>query len=333
MDATPLLQARQRHSLMSVDRTNTMATSVETMAVNASAPQVGKIDVSVIIPAYNSANLIGASIESALRQRNVSVEVIVVDDGSTDGTDRVLQSYGDTVRVIRQSNQGAYVARNAAAAVARGDWLAFLDADDEWSEDKLAKQLSLAAPNVGLIYSDCANRDDSGRVTGRVSDAHELAQGKIFDELLTVNFISTSTAVIRRRDFEELRGFTTRIRGCADWDLWLRYTLLGGEVRAHPEALAVYRWHSGQMSKSFLARQRDRLDVIGSAIELARKRDVAVSRGLERRAYGTSWATAAWFVAATDRWQASRWCLRALVWQPFELNHYRLLVKSILGVV
>lgn len=306
--------------------------SVEDKTGGMRASKLNQIDVSVIIPAYNSANLIRASIDSALKQRDVSVEIIVVDDGSTDGTDRVLESYGDAVRVIHQTNRGAYVARNAAAAVAQGDWLAFLDADDEWVEDKLAKQLRLAAPNVGLIYSDCANRDDAGRVTGRVSDAHELAEGKIFAELLTINFISTSTAVIRRHDFEELHGFTTRIRGCADWDLWLRYTLLGGEVRVHPECLAVYRWHPGQMSKSFHDRQRDRLDVIQRAVELARERGVVVSRALERRAYGTSWATAAWFVASTDRWQASRWCLRALACQPFELNHYRLLVKSILGV-
>src|SRR5688500_10136433 len=101
--------------------------SVENTDTSVGAQKLGKIDVSVIIPAYNSADLLGAAIDSALRQRDVSVEIIVVDDGSTDGTDRVLESYGDAVRVIRQTNQGAYAARNAAAAVAHGDWLAFLD--------------------------------------------------------------------------------------------------------------------------------------------------------------------------------------------------------------
>src|SRR5687768_628448 len=98
-------------------------------------------DVSVIIPAYNSGGLIRASIDSALSQRGVTLEVVVVDDGSTDNTVSILESYGGAVRCIRQRNQGAYVARNNAAAVAKGEWLAFLDADDLWSPDKLVKQL------------------------------------------------------------------------------------------------------------------------------------------------------------------------------------------------
>ena len=107
-----------------------------------------RLDVSVIIPAYNSGGLIRASIDSAQSQRGVTFEVIVVDDGSTDDTLSILQSYGDAVRCIRQRNQGAYVARNNAAAAARGEWLAFLDADDLWEPDKLVKQLQLAEPEV-----------------------------------------------------------------------------------------------------------------------------------------------------------------------------------------
>jgi glycosyltransferase involved in cell wall biosynthesis len=294
---------------------------------------VQECSVSVIMPAFNSAGVIGAAIDSALGQRGVATEIIVVDDGSTDGTGRILEQYGNSIRVIRQANQGAYVARNAAAEIATGEWLAFLDADDLWAVDKLARQLDLATPEVGMVYSDCANLDESGRVSGRVSDAHELVEGRIFDSLLTINFISTSTVLMRRKDFTELGGFTTEIRGCADWDLWLRYAIEGREVRVCRDALAQYRWHEGQMSKNFLARQRDRLTVIRRAIDLARSRGVAVSRVQESKAYGSSWATAAWFVAPTDRWQAARWCVRALLWQPFEPSNYKLLVKAILGLV
>jgi glycosyltransferase involved in cell wall biosynthesis len=287
-------------------------------------------DVTVIIPAYNSAELIRGSIDSALRQRDVTCEVIVVDDGSTDETWSVLQSYGARVRSIRQPNQGAYVARNNAAAVSTGEWLAFLDADDEWAVDKLTKQLQLAAPDVGLIYSDCANLDDAGRVTGRTSDAATLAQGKIFDQLLTNNFLSTSTVLIRRTVFEELGGFATEIKGCADWDMWLRYAASGRDVRVHPDALATYRWHAGQMSKSFRARQLNRLQVIDRAMRLAQDLGREVPRSVARKAYANSWATAAWFIAPSNHWQASVWCLRALAWQPFSPAHYKLLIKTIL---
>lgn len=293
---------------------------------------MGKLpDVSAIIPAYNSAELIRASIDSALSQRGVVLEIIVVDDGSTDDTWRVLQSYGDAVRSIRQSNQGAYAARNHAAAVAVGEWLAFLDADDIWADDKLAKQLHLAEPHVGLIYSDCRQLDTSGRVSGRTSDAADLADGKIFDQLLVDNFIATSTVLIRRSVFQELGGFATTITGCADWDMWLRYAVSGREVRVHPDALASYRWHQGQMSKSFAARQQNRLEVIRRAVNLARRLGRPVSRSLERRAYGNSWATAAWFVAPSDGWQAWKWGVRALSWEPLKPNRYKFLIKTMIG--
>jgi glycosyltransferase involved in cell wall biosynthesis len=290
-------------------------------------------DVSVIIPAYNSGRLIRASIDSALSQGGVTLEVVVVDDGSTDDTVSVVESYGDSVRCIRQRNQGAYVARNNGAATARGEWLAFLDADDLWFAGKVAKQLQLADPDVGLIYSDYSHLDISGRVSGRASDAADLMQGKIFDYLLVDNFIGMSTVLMRRKSFEELGGFATDITGCADWDMWLRYAVSDREVRVHRDALAAYRWHPGQMSKSFAARQRNRLEVIRRAVNRARQMGRPVSRSLERKAYGNSWAAAAWFVASSDRSQAWRWSLRALAWQPWSVSYYKLLIKSMLGRV
>jgi glycosyltransferase involved in cell wall biosynthesis len=288
-------------------------------------------DVSVIIPAYNSGGLIKASIDSALSQRGVAFEVIVVDDGSTDDTLSIVESYGRAVRCIRQRNQGAYVARNNAAAVASGEWLAFLDADDLWAGDKLVKQLELGDPTVGLVYSDYNHLDASGRVSGRASDAAQLAQGTIFERLLVDNFIGMSTALMRRNVFEGLGGFATDISGCADWDMWLRYAVSDREVRVHPDALAGYRWHPAQMSKSFEARQRNRLEVIRRAVNGARQIGRPVSRSLERKAYGSSWATAAWFVASSDQWQAWRWSLRALAWQPMSASYYKLVIKMMLG--
>jgi hypothetical protein len=115
--------------------------------------------------------------------------------------------------------------------------------------------------------------------------------------------------------------------------MWLRYAVSDREVRVHRDALAAYRWHPGQMSKSFAARQRNRLEVIRRAVNRARQMGRPVSRSLERKAYGNSWAAAAWFVASSDRSQAWRWSLRALAWQPWSVSYYKLLIKSMLGRV
>src|SRR5438874_1191114 len=111
-------------------------------------------DVSVIIPAYNCAAYIGPAIASALSQRDVAVEVIVVDDGSTDETWHVLERFGDAIRTLRQANAGPAAARNRGARSAAGAWLAFLDADDEWLPEKLARQLALVDERTGLVYTD-----------------------------------------------------------------------------------------------------------------------------------------------------------------------------------
>jgi hypothetical protein len=113
--------------------------------------------------------------------------------------------------------------------------------------------------------------------------------------------------------------------------MWLRYTVSDREVRVHRDALAAYRWHPAQMSKSFEARQRNRLEVIHRAVTRARQMGLPVSRSLERKAYGNSWATAAWFVASSDQWQAWKWSLRALAWQPLSVTYYKLLIKTMLG--
>jgi glycosyltransferase involved in cell wall biosynthesis len=111
--------------------------------------------VSVLIPVYNGEAFIETAIRSALGQRGVSTDVIVIDDGSTDGTPAILRSFGSTIRVLRQANAGHVRARNNGARLARGDWFAFLDADDEWLPDKLSQQLARAAElSAAMAYTN-----------------------------------------------------------------------------------------------------------------------------------------------------------------------------------
>src|SRR5438034_9298591 len=131
--------------------------------------------VSVIIPTYNYARYLAAAIESALAQTYAPLEIIVVDDGSTDDTLRILGAYGNRLRVLRQANQGAGAARNAGIAAARGEYVAFLDSDDLWHPRKLELQLARFAsdPDLGLVHCGVEVLDEQGRTTGFLLDGLE----------------------------------------------------------------------------------------------------------------------------------------------------------------
>src|ERR1700742_3328257 len=124
------------------------------------------IRISTIIPAYNSATTIARAVDSAAAQNFDDQEIIVVNDGSTDGTAGILESYGREIIAISQPNRGRAAARNAGLAIARGEYVAFLDADDEWLASKLTKQIAVldADPGCVLVYSDAFGVDGEGKV-------------------------------------------------------------------------------------------------------------------------------------------------------------------------
>jgi len=184
--------------------------------------------VSVIIPAFNASNYIERAIESALNQTYTPLEVIVVDDGSTDNTTELARRY--PVRIVRQSNQGPAAARNHGARIARGGWFAFLDADDSWSPDKLEKQVTLTSiDNVGIIQTRT-----SGVYDGGVPDEIE------WHRLWTANCIATSAVMIRREAFEECEGFPNDLSPVEDYYLWLRVSACGWRILTYPEVLTYY---------------------------------------------------------------------------------------------
>jgi glycosyltransferase involved in cell wall biosynthesis len=284
---------------------------------------------SAIIPAYNAAAYVGQAVRSALDQRGVRVEVAVIDDGSTDGTWEVLEGFGDAIRRVRQERGGPYRARNLGARLARGEWLAFLDADDEWLPDKLARQLALADERTGLVYGDVLNFGDCGRVKERVSDSVCFLEGDVFEPLLLDNFVILSTVLMRREWFERLRGFSESLQGVQDWDLWLRYAAEGGLVKVCREPVARYRLHAGQMSNDVERRTAERVEVIRRALRLPRGR--AVSWGVARRAYAATLELSAWRAAPSQRWRAIGWYLRAAGCWPWRLSPYKGIVKCCLG--
>ncbi len=209
--------------------------------------------VSVVIPAHNAAPWLPDTVRSVLAQSYRDFEVIVVDDGSTDGTGAVIADFGDRIRSVRQPNRGLPAARNAGIRNALGDWIAFLDADDLWLVDKLERQMNLFQHQQELSWAYCnayVFDDATGTTTSTLNAGQRLPEGQILRQLFLSNFIGTPTPVIRRDVFEDVGMFDETIVPLGeDWDMWLRMAARYpvGLVR---RPLARYRVRQASLSRS-----------------------------------------------------------------------------------
>ena len=287
--------------------------------------------VSVIIPAHNAGTFVAETLDSALAQTMRDFEVIVVDDGSADGTAEILARYGDRIRVERQSAGGPSRARNRGAELARGEWLAFLDADDLWRRDKLGRQLQAVAadPEVELVHTGTENFGDLSRI-GKYRETPS-ERGCLFEALLLRgNFLTTSSVLIRTETFRRLGGFDEQLRVCEDWDLWLRFSAEGGIMNALSEPLTLYRVHPSLSNRDFRGMKDGALRAVGRALDHPRARHLAP--GVARRARAGIWETMAWRAKPAARWTAFGWYARALAHDPGQPLLYRELIKCALGV-
>lgn len=186
--------------------------------------------VSVILPVRDRADCIGRAIRSVLAQDYRPLELIVIDDGSRDGTQAVVAGFGDAVRLILQGGGGAYVARDRGIAAAAGTLIAFIDSDDAWYPDKLARQVPLfARADTGLVFGDVrhvASPHDDAAASGLTSFAvAPPARGVVAPAFVYRNFVPTSTVVVRRICLEEIGGFAPGARLSADYLAWFSIAL------------------------------------------------------------------------------------------------------------
>ena len=288
------------------------------------------VTISTIIPAYNAAKFVREAVDSALAQSGVENEVIVVDDGSTDETPEILRSYGDAIRVLRQNNGGHVNARNNGTNLAQGEWLAFLDADDVWKADKLAKQLALAVSDIGMVYTDRENFGDVGRVNQTASAACSLYEGDLFEPLLSGNFVTVASVIMRKDWFERLGGFNEQLLVCEDWDMWLRFAAEGGHARVVREPLTRYRWHSSSMTNNQTRMCEGRLKVVERA--LTTPRGAKVSRSIASQARANAWKCSAWYAMPWNRMVAARWYCQSLRYWPWDAAVYKQLIKCCLAL-
>ena len=200
--------------------------------------------VSVVIPCYNAADFLHETLQSVLAQSHVPVEVLVIDDGSTDDSAQIADSYGPLVRVIGQENRGESVARNRGVAEAGGDWVAFVDADDVWEPDKLEAQLAAATDDAVTVHTGIYSfgRKNRQREIWRVNAEERYSLGRIaLDAVMHV-----STLMIRR---EQCPRFPAWTRHSEDLIFHLELALLG-RITMVPRFLAGYRFHENNQSQS-----------------------------------------------------------------------------------
>jgi glycosyltransferase involved in cell wall biosynthesis len=250
--------------------------------------------VTVVIRTYNRSALVTSAIESALNQTHRPVDVMVVDDGSTDATEAVVRRYGDRVRYVRQSHAGVAAALNTGLGKAQGDYLAFLDDDDLWQEQMLERSLSVlevAGDEVGVTY--VGSRYFSNHDTTRLIDPGWTGRsGDIFGPLLENNFIPINAVLIKKRCLEVVGGCDDALRGYEDWDLFLRIALAGFAFRYIDEPLALIRRHPAHQSSDVLMMKRNALAVVskldrspGLSPETRRE----VRRALAKRRLSLGW--------------------------------------------
>jgi glycosyltransferase involved in cell wall biosynthesis len=219
--------------------------------------------ISVVVPAYNTRGTIAETLDSVLAQTFTDYEVVVVDDGSPDDVaDFVAQTYPQ-VRLVRQENRGLAGARNTGLQEARGVFVAFLDSDDVWLPEKLARQAEQirAHTEAKVFYSDCWFWRD-GKRTGRWSELHRHADGAIARQLVQREvMLPVLTVVARREAVLEVGGFDESLREVEDYDLWLRLAVTGSRFVYLDEPTALYRLSAGQMSGNVLKMAQTQLRV------------------------------------------------------------------------
>jgi glycosyltransferase involved in cell wall biosynthesis len=285
--------------------------------------------VSVVIATFNMGRYLPQAVQSVLSQTYTNVEILIIDDGSTDDTAQIIRRWeqDERVRVYRQSNGGQAQARNRGVALSKGRYVAFLDADDEWLSHKLSRQMPLFAnPQVGVVYSGYECMDAEGRALPKPPT--RMYRGRISAALLIDNFVSFQTAVVRRECLARHGAFDESVRMGDDYDLWLRLSA-HYEFDFIPQPTARYRVWSGQMSKNYRRRYESAIRTMQRFLEH--------NPGL----VSTAQIRAAWAHTYTGRGNNTLWqerkrgaamqdYLRALSFRPHHWPAWRAILRGLI---
>lgn len=300
------------------------------------------VDVSVVIPAYNAAPTIGAAVISALNQTLTSIEVLVVDDGSTDGTSAIVDSLGSSdsrVRLLKQSNAGVGAARNAGIRIARGAYIAPLDADDTWEPEKLERQvrrMQECGEACGMVY--CGTNLVDANHRWLASNPLYALEGRLCCALILQNFIgNASVPLFRAAALQVVGRYLERseqdgVQGCEDWDLSIRIAekFEIGAVRGH---LVNYRQSDSSMTLDYKAMVQSH----AALLKRVQARNADLPKAILRRSSGYFYN---YLAGNCYRWADYPGCIdcigRAIRADPLtllNLRFYELLAKSVVWLM
>lgn len=221
--------------------------------------QASRPKFSVVIPCYNSEKTISEAVDSVLKQSETDFELIIVDDGSTDGTSRIVSSMeDDRIKLVRQQNCGASAARNAGISASRGDFVAFLDHDDMWFPSFLEKAAEVLQkePQTDMIVADQFWQTRPGEFDGTFYECANFDASKksmAFEDLIKRNVISTSACIVRKETLLQCGCFDETLKVAEDYLLWLTIAARRNKIVVLKEPMGVSRRHtSGSLVKDKL---------------------------------------------------------------------------------
>jgi len=224
--------------------------------------------ISVIIPTHNRETTIERALQSVLNQTFQAHEIIVVDDASTDETSEILSRYDSQIKIIRnERNRGVSYSRNAGIQIADGDWMAFLDSDDEWAPGKLEQQQAFHEAHPDLLISQCDEIWIRNGVRVNPMSKHAKRGGWIFEACVPLCIVSPSAVIIHQRIFEDIGVFDTNFPACEDYDLWLRISPHYEIGLLEDRLVTRYGGHDDQLSRKYWGMDRFRISAMEKHVD------------------------------------------------------------------
>ncbi|MDG4555436.1 MAG: glycosyltransferase [Candidatus Competibacter sp.] len=288
--------------------------------------------VSVVIATYNMGAYLFLAIRSVLDQTYEKLEILVVDDGSTDDTAEIIRPFLEDTRIryISQVNGGQASAKNRGIKESRGEFVAFLDADDIWAPSKIAEQLPLffRSESVGVVFSQYIEIDAQG-IPGKLVGS-DFSRGKVSGPLLVFNFVGFSTSIVRKQCFDRLGYFREDLGMGIDYELWLRFST-DYEFDYVDRPLVYYRIWLGQMSKNYQRRYMNGIEIMKDFLS---KHPDVVDKNTQHDAWAHTYSGLASCLHRSGEGIAPtlRQYLRALSFRPTYLPAWKGIIKVFLGV-
>lgn len=287
--------------------------------------------VSIVMAAKNYARFLAVAIDSAQAQTWTDWEMVIVDDGSTDATPEVVRPYlsDRRIRYYRSDRLGQSRAKNLGIGLTRGEYIAYLDADDAWLPSKLERQLALFRndPRVGVVFCGRKIIDEAGAEIPRAAEPSP-PRGMVLEPLFLKNFVCFSSVVVRREVFDRVGRFDLGWDLAIDYDLWLR-------VAPHyhfdyvDERLVLYRTGHGNLSKKLSDRVATAVAIMNRAVD-RRGLGERLPRHVIGEGYASTLRALGYTLRRSEPWMAAKWYAEALTWPGRRMEAFRGLTASIL---